>query len=71
MNLTISFSFKKFDCLCLLFSFQVPSTEIDKTPPKFFTHWDPDSKMFTVSLFNICSTASYVLRCDLAQRLTV
>lgn len=29
--------------------FQVPSTEIDKSTPKFFSHWDPDSKMFTVS----------------------
>jgi len=29
--------------------FQVPSTEVDKSTPKFFSHWDPDSKMFTVS----------------------
>ncbi|PNX56295.1 splicing factor 3A subunit 2-like protein, partial [Trifolium pratense] len=28
-------------------SFKVPSTEIDKSTPKFFSHWDPDSKMFT------------------------
>ncbi|KAI5442543.1 hypothetical protein KIW84_011549 [Lathyrus oleraceus] len=27
---------------------QVPSTEIDKSTPKFFSHWDPDSKMFTL-----------------------
>ena len=39
--------------------FQVPSTEIDKSTPKFF-YWDPDSKMFTVSLFNMSFTASYV-----------
>lgn len=32
-------------------SIQVPSTEIDKSTPKFFSHWDPDSKMFTVSDF--------------------
>ncbi|MCI05587.1 splicing factor 3A subunit 2-like, partial [Trifolium medium] len=32
-------------------SFKVPSTEIDKSTPKFFSHWDPDSKMFTVSTF--------------------
>lgn len=31
-----------------LFLFQVPNIEIDKTD-KFFSHWDPDSKMFTVS----------------------
>ncbi|CAN1307919.1 Splicing factor 3A subunit 2 [Linum perenne] len=31
-------------------AFKVPSTEIDKSTPKFFSHWDPDSKMFTVSL---------------------
>ncbi|GMY14843.1 splicing factor 3A subunit 2-like [Fagus crenata] len=29
----------------------VPSTEIDKTPPKFFTHCDPDSKMLTLQLY--------------------
>nr|GEW42085.1 splicing factor 3A subunit 2 [Tanacetum cinerariifolium] len=28
--------------------FKVPSTEIDKSTPKFFSHWDPDSKMFTM-----------------------
>jgi hypothetical protein len=35
------------------YSFQVPSTEIDKVASKFFTHWDPDTKMFTVS--ELCS----------------
>ncbi|THF95228.1 hypothetical protein TEA_024914 [Camellia sinensis var. sinensis] len=30
-----------------IISFKVPSTEIDKSTPKFFSHWDPDSKMFT------------------------
>ncbi|XP_073277218.1 uncharacterized protein [Primulina huaijiensis] len=34
-----------------IISFKVPSTEIDKSTPKFFSHWDPDSKMFTC--FNI------------------
>uniref|UniRef100_A0A2N9FQ42 Uncharacterized protein n=1 Tax=Fagus sylvatica TaxID=28930 RepID=A0A2N9FQ42_FAGSY len=34
-----------------IIAFKVPSTEIDKTPPKFFTHWDPDSKMFTLQLY--------------------
>ncbi|XP_059436345.1 uncharacterized protein LOC132169308 [Corylus avellana] len=29
----------------------VPSTEIDKTPPKFFTHWDPDFKIFMLQLY--------------------
>ncbi|KAH9609866.1 hypothetical protein KSS87_010592 [Heliosperma pusillum] len=29
----------------------VPSTEIDKSTPKFFSHWDPDSKMFTLQLY--------------------
>ncbi|KAL6574904.1 Splicing factor 3A subunit 2 [Orobanche minor] len=32
-------------------SFKVPSTEIDKSTPKFFSHWDPDSKMFTLQLY--------------------
>ncbi|EOA18938.1 hypothetical protein CARUB_v10007569mg [Capsella rubella] len=31
--------------------FKVPSTEIDKSSPKFFSHWDQDSKMFT---FQVC-----------------
>ncbi|PWA97268.1 hydroxyproline-rich glycoprotein family protein [Artemisia annua] len=31
--------------------FKVPSTEIDKSTPKFFSHWDPDSKMFTLQLY--------------------
>ncbi|VVB07429.1 unnamed protein product [Arabis nemorensis] len=30
-----------------IIAFKVPSTEIDKSTPKFFSHWDPDSKMFT------------------------
>ena len=38
--------------------FQVPSTEIDKSTPKFFSHWDPDSKMFTVSLFILALSLS-------------
>jgi len=38
------------NCFVLIkLHFQVPSTEIDKSTPKFFSHWDPDSKMFTVS----------------------
>ncbi|KAF3576807.1 hypothetical protein DY000_02029845 [Brassica cretica] len=32
-------------------SIQVPSTEIDKSTPKFFSHWDPDSKMFTLQVY--------------------
>ncbi|KAI5423129.1 hypothetical protein KIW84_046210, partial [Lathyrus oleraceus] len=32
-------------------SFKVPSTEIHKSTPKFFSHWDPDSKMFTLQLY--------------------
>ncbi|KAJ3687293.1 hypothetical protein LUZ61_016457 [Rhynchospora tenuis] len=31
--------------------FKIPSTEIDKAANKFFTHWDPDSKMFTLQLY--------------------
>ncbi|CAB4287333.1 unnamed protein product [Prunus armeniaca] len=34
-----------------IIAFKVPSTEIDKTPEKFFSHWDPDSKMFTLQLY--------------------
>ncbi|CAA7049529.1 unnamed protein product [Microthlaspi erraticum] len=32
-------------------AFKVPSTEIDKSTPKFFNHWDPDSKMFTLQVY--------------------
>ncbi|PRQ17075.1 putative Zinc finger, U1-type, SF3A2 domain-containing protein [Rosa chinensis] len=32
-------------------AFKVPSTEIDKSTPKFFSHRDPDSKMFTLQLY--------------------
>ncbi|XP_057535064.1 uncharacterized protein LOC130813279 [Amaranthus tricolor] len=34
-----------------IISFKVPSTEIDKSTSKFFSHWDPDSKMFTLQLY--------------------
>jgi splicing factor 3A subunit 2 len=33
---------------CEIIAFKVPSREIDKVASKFFTHWDPDSKMFTL-----------------------
>lgn len=47
----LMFSSSDIDHLCLfILQFQVPSTEIDKSTPKFFSHWDPDSKMFTVSI---------------------
>lgn len=32
-------------------AFKVPSSEIDKSTPKFFSHWDPDSKMFTLQVY--------------------
>ncbi|KAJ3674833.1 hypothetical protein LUZ60_005449 [Juncus effusus] len=31
--------------------FKIPSTEIEKATNKFFTHWDPDTKMFTLQLY--------------------
>ncbi|XP_024023004.1 splicing factor 3A subunit 2 [Morus notabilis] len=34
-----------------IIGFKVPSTEIDKSTQNFFTHWDPDSKMFTLQLY--------------------
>ncbi|KAG0565916.1 hypothetical protein M758_7G022400 [Ceratodon purpureus] len=34
-----------------IIAFKVPSTEIDKVSTKFFTHWDPDTKMFTLQLY--------------------
>ncbi|KAF5750437.1 splicing factor 3A subunit 2-like [Tripterygium wilfordii] len=34
-----------------IIAFKVPSTEIDKSTPKFFSHWDSDSKMFTLQLY--------------------
>ncbi|XP_008777536.2 splicing factor 3A subunit 2 [Phoenix dactylifera] len=34
-----------------IIAFKVPSTEIDKSTPKFFSHWDPDLKMFTLQLY--------------------
>ncbi|XP_039042159.1 splicing factor 3A subunit 2-like [Hibiscus syriacus] len=33
-----------------IIAFKVPSTGIDKSTPKFFSHWDPDSKMFTLQV---------------------
>ncbi|KAF9608496.1 hypothetical protein IFM89_009862 [Coptis chinensis] len=33
-----------------IIAFKVPSIEIDKSSSKLFTHWDPDSKMFTLQL---------------------
>lgn len=32
-------------------AFKVPSTEIDKSTPKFFSHWDPDLKTFMLQLY--------------------
>ncbi|KAK1285221.1 hypothetical protein QJS10_CPB20g00622 [Acorus calamus] len=34
-----------------IIAFKVPSTEIDKSTSKFFSHWDPDLKMFTLQLY--------------------
>ncbi|EPS62786.1 hypothetical protein M569_12003, partial [Genlisea aurea] len=34
-----------------IIAFKVPSAEIDKSTPKFFSYWDPDSKMFTLQLY--------------------
>ncbi|KAG4184009.1 hypothetical protein ERO13_A09G144600v2 [Gossypium hirsutum] len=34
-----------------IIAFKVPSTEIDKSTPKFFSHWDSDSKMFTLQVY--------------------
>ncbi|CAI7743261.1 unnamed protein product [Closterium sp. NIES-54] len=34
-----------------IISFKIPSTEIDKTPSKFFSHWNPDTKTFTLQLY--------------------
>ncbi|RZB84794.1 Splicing factor 3A subunit 2 isoform B [Glycine soja] len=47
LSLHLPFSFAPVFTL----QFQVPSTEIDKSTPKFFSHWDPDSKMFTLQLY--------------------
>lgn len=34
-----------------IIAFKVPSIEIDKSTAKFFSHWDPDTKMFTLQLY--------------------
>ncbi|MQL79810.1 hypothetical protein Taro_012261 [Colocasia esculenta] len=34
-----------------IISFKVPSTEIDKSTPKFFSHWDPDLKTYMLQLY--------------------
>ncbi|KAI5067395.1 hypothetical protein GOP47_0017923 [Adiantum capillus-veneris] len=34
-----------------IIGFRIPSNEIDNVSPKSFTHWDPDSKMYTVQLY--------------------
>ena len=32
-------------------AFKLPSTEIDRDPAKFYTHWDTTRKVFTLQLF--------------------
>eukprot|EP00250_Pteridium_aquilinum_P014404 c21967_g1_i1 orf=110-1156(+) len=34
-----------------IIGFKIPSNEIDNVSSKGFTHWDPDSKMYTVQLY--------------------
>lgn len=34
-----------------IIGFKIPSNEIDSVSSKGFTHWDPDSKMYTVQLY--------------------
>lgn len=34
-----------------IIGFRIPSNEIDNVSPKSFTHWDPDSKMYTVQIY--------------------
>ncbi|OMH80517.1 Flap endonuclease 1 [Zancudomyces culisetae] len=42
-------------------AFKVQNREVDMRPGKFFTHWDPDSKVFTLQLlFRNERTSSYV-----------
>ncbi|TXG58423.1 hypothetical protein EZV62_016252 [Acer yangbiense] len=43
-----------------IIAFKVPSTEIDKSTPKFFSHWDPDSKMFTLMALGATFTTDSV-----------
>jgi hypothetical protein len=43
--------------------FKIPAKEIDKSQEKFFTHWNPEKHIFTVtsflsSLFRSCSFIS-------------
>ncbi|KAI9486110.1 MAG: hypothetical protein EXX96DRAFT_547714 [Benjaminiella poitrasii] len=32
-------------------AFKIQSTKVDETPGKFWTHWDPDSKQFSLQFF--------------------
>eukprot|EP00240_Pyramimonas_obovata_P013655 CAMPEP_0118933674 /NCGR_PEP_ID=MMETSP1169-20130426/12123_1 /TAXON_ID=36882 /ORGANISM="Pyramimonas obovata, Strain CCMP722" /LENGTH=227 /DNA_ID=CAMNT_0006876467 /DNA_START=193 /DNA_END=873 /DNA_ORIENTATION=- len=32
-------------------SFKIPNQEIDKTGQKFFNHWEPDKKVYTLQIF--------------------
>ncbi|XP_078435364.1 hydroxyproline-rich glycoprotein family protein [Wolffia australiana] len=34
-----------------IIAFKVPSVEIDKSTPKFFSHWDPDLKTYMLQLY--------------------
>ncbi|CAA6669217.1 unnamed protein product [Spirodela intermedia] len=34
-----------------IIAFKVPSAEIDKSTPKFFSHWDPDLKTYMLQLY--------------------
>jgi len=31
-------------------AFKVPNVEVDKTGTKFFTHWEPDKKTYTLQV---------------------
>lgn len=47
---------KKYQFLCFaadpyeVIAFKVPNHEVDKSEGRFFTHWDPDSKIFSLQL---------------------
>ena len=33
-----------------MIAFKVPNVEVDKTGTKFFTHWEPDKKTYTLQV---------------------
>lgn len=50
-HMVCRFVYKALCCLCVCQQKQVPNSEIDKTGQKFFAHWEPDKKVYTLQVY--------------------